>query len=126
MKRLGCLLNSTARTEVLRALACQPDAVGLRQAARIAGVLPHSAELALAGLVREKLVRRKRSSTRVLYRLNRDHADIPMLEAVFAAAAQGCIQAQSRLLDERARTILPFIREAGRMLTRARRTRHVA
>lgn len=120
------LLRSAARTEILRALACQPDSLGLRQAARIAGVLPRSAELALEGLVRDKLVTRKRSAARVFYRLNQDHADVPMLEAVFAAAAQGFVRTQNRSLDERARAILPFIGEAGRMLTRARRSRHVA
>ena len=126
MKRLGSLLSSAARTEILRTLAYQPEPVGLRQAARIAGVLPRSAELALAGLVKEKLVTRKRSATRMLYRLNQDHADVPVLEAVFAAAAQGFIRAQNRLLGERTTAILPFIREASRMVARARRTRNVA
>ena len=126
MKTLGQLLASAGRTEILRALMCQPGPVGLRQVARIAGVHPHSAEVALAGLVRERLVKRRRTATRALYQLNTSHADFAVLEAVFLAAARAVTSARSRLLDERAKSILPFIRQANRMLARARETRHGA
>lgn len=126
MNTLGLLLRSTSRTEILRALMYQPDAVGLRQVARIAGVHPHAAELALATLVREDLVKRQGTSRRPLYALNRRHADIAVLAAVFSAAARGFIEARSRTLTARARSLLPFIRETTRMLTHARRSRHVA
>jgi DNA-binding transcriptional ArsR family regulator len=126
MKRLGPLFSSAARTEILRALACHPDPIGLRQTARIAGVLPRSAELALAGLVKEELVTRQPSGARRLYRLNRGDARIPVLEAVFAAAAQGFIRAQNCSLGDRAKTLLPSIKEASRMVARARESHHVA
>ena len=126
MKTLGILLGSAGRTEILRALLWQPGSVGLRQVARLAGVHPHSAEVALAGLVRERLVRRRRASSRTRYELNRTHADVTVLEATFLAAARAVISARSRSLDERARSILPFIRQATQMLTHARETRHVA
>jgi hypothetical protein len=94
--------------------------------ARIAGVHPHSAELALAGLIRERLVKRERTPSRVLYTLIREHADVPVLEAVFTAAAQVSIKARSRSLNERARAILPLVRQATRMLACARESRRVA
>ena len=119
------LLGSASQTEILRALSHQPASVGLRQVARIAGIHPHSAELALAGLVHEKLVRRMRTSTHALYTLNRNHADVAVLDAVFAAAAQGFIHARSRTLSKRARSILPFIDKATRMIAHARKSRHV-
>jgi len=124
--KLGALLASPARIEVLRALVCQPGSAGLRQVARIAGVHPHSAELALAGLIRERLVKRERTPSRVLYTLIREHADVPVLEAVFTAAAQVSIKARSRSLNERARAILPLVRQATRMLACARESRRVA
>ena len=126
MKSLGILLGSAGRTEILRTLMCQPGSVGLRQVARLAGVHPHSAELALAGLVREGLVRRRRTSSRALYGLNRSHADIAVLDAVFLAAARAVTCERNRSLGKRARSILPFIRQATRMLTHARENRHVA
>jgi len=126
MKRLGDLLSSAARTELLRVLVCQPGAVGLRPAARLAGIHPHSAELALAGLIGDKLVKRRTGSAGPAYELNRRHADLPVLEAVFAAAAQAGIAARRPSLQLRARRILPFIRQATRMLAHARETRHVA
>lgn len=124
MKTLGTLLASPARTEILRALVCQPDMVGLRQVARIAGVHPHSAELALAGMVKEDLVRRTRTPTRALYKLNRNHADVPVLEAVFLAAARAVTIERSRTLAERSMSILPFIGQANRMIANARRSRN--
>jgi len=126
MNRLGCLFSSAARTEILRVLACQPASIGLRQAARLAGVLPHSADLALKALTSEHLVKRERLSTGARYRLNQDHPCYAVLRAVFQAATQESIRSRGRLLQQRTRTILPFIREAGRMLRRARRPRHVA
>jgi len=125
MKSLGQLLGSAARTDVLRVLNCQPEAVGLRHVARIAGVHPRSAELALAGLVREHLVMRKRTGSRVLYSMNRGHPDTPILESVFEAAAQEAIRQRRPTLQIQAGTILPFIRQATRMLAIARKNRHV-
>jgi predicted ArsR family transcriptional regulator len=124
MRTLGTLLNSAAKTEVLRALACQPGEVRLRQLSRIAGVHPHSAELALAALIRDGLVMRRLTSSSTLYKLIRDHEDAAVLDAVFAAAANGFIKARSRSLNERARSLLPFFRQATRMLDLARESRH--
>ena len=126
MKTLGLLLGSAGQTEVLRALMHQPGPVGLREVSRIAGVHPHSAELAFAALIRKGLVVRKKTASRVLYVMNRSHEDAVVLEAVFSAANQGFIRARSRLLNERARIILPFIGQASRMLASARESRHVA
>lgn len=126
MKTLGALLVSAGRTEILRALVCQSDPVGLRQVARIAGVHPRSAELALAGLLRENLVISRPVASRAQYELNRSHEDAAVLEAVFLAAAREITIVRSRSLKERARRILPFIREARRMIDHARGSRHVA
>jgi hypothetical protein len=125
MKRLGALLGSAARTEILRALLYQPDAIGLRQAARIAGVLPRSAQLALAGLVAEDLVNREKTADQVNYRLNRAHPASAVLQAVFDAATRESIRADSRQLNKRALALLPFMREARQMLNHARRGRDV-
>ncbi len=126
MKTLGSLLGSAGRSEILRTLLYQPGAVGLREAARIAGVHPHTAELALAALVREGLVRRNKTAARTLYEFNAGHPAQPVLAGVFAAAAQGFIKAHSPLLNERARSLLPFIRQATRMVAQARGSRRVA
>jgi DNA-binding IclR family transcriptional regulator len=126
MKRLGRLLNSEGKTEILRVLVYQPGPVGLRQAARLAGVHPHSAEVALSALVRSGLVKYRRSPHRARYELVRDHEDAAVLEAVFLAATNGFIAKQRRILDERARQLLPFIKEAVTMIARARESHHVA
>ena len=120
MKALGNLFNSAAKTEILRALHHQPEAVGLRHLARIADVHVRSAELALADLVRMRLVTRRRRSHRVFYALKRTHPDAVLLSAVFDAAAQASISATRTFLNKRAKRILPFIRQANRMLKHAR------
>jgi hypothetical protein len=125
MKTLGNLLGSAGRTEVLRVLNYQPGLVGLRQVARRAGVHARSAELALDALVGETLVNCKRTATRALYEMNRDHPDARVLEALFEAAARAAIGQRSSSLHARARGILPFIAEATRMLANAKGSRHV-
>ena len=119
-------MASPARTETLRALAHLPEPVGVRLLARIAEIHPHSAERALAALVREGVVRRDRAGGWARYALNRRHSAAAMLEAVFAAAEQETIRMRCRSLRSRARGILPCIRQATRMLVRARGNRHVA
>ena len=126
MKTLGMLLNSAGKTEILRALLYQPGSVGLRQVARIASVHPHSAELALAALTRDGLVKRKNVRNGARFELEWSHESALVLEAVFTAAAKGFTQARSRTLNDRSKSILPFIKEAGKMIARARENRHVA
>ena len=126
MKTLGMLLNSAGKTEILRALVYQPGPVGLRQVARIAGVHPHSAELALAALSRDGLAKRSKARNRALFELERNHEAAGVLEAVFSASANGFTQARSRTLNDRAKSLFPFIRQACKMITRARESRHVA
>jgi len=125
MRTLGKLLGSAARTELLRVLAYQAGPVGLRPLARLAGIHPHSTELALRALVGEGLVLRRQSSTRPLYEWNPDHPDAPVLESVFKAAEQAYVRQRGSALREWAQAILPLIQEASQMLTHARRRRHV-
>jgi DNA-binding IscR family transcriptional regulator len=126
MQSLGHLLRSAARTEILRVLVLQPGPVSLRQAARLAGVHPRSAQLVFAGLRREGLVSQHRSANRLLYALNRNHWDVPILDAVFAAAARAQVRTQNAALQDRARHILPFVRQAAQLVNRGRGARHVA
>lgn len=124
MKRLGDLFSSAAKTEILRALYHQPGRVGLRQLARIAGLRVRSAELALDSLVSARVVRRRRVEDRVFYAMDRSDPRASLLAAVFDAAAEAAIQTERRALDKEAKRILPFIRQATRMLERARGSRH--
>ena len=124
MRTIGKLLSSAAQTEIMRALLLNPRALGLRQAARIAGVHPHSAELALAALSRNGLVNRRRMSNRVLYEVQRTHPDVVVLDAVFEAAAHAFIRTRAPALNARARSLLPFFREVSRMIQQARGVRH--
>ncbi len=126
MTRLGTLLSSSARTEILRALYYQPEPIGLRALARIAGVLPRSAEVALAALVDEGLVSSTRDAMGPLYTLNRTHSDARLLEAVFTAATRVVIVNRCRTLNAKAPRILPFIREAEKMLASAKEASRVA
>ena len=126
MKTLGGLFSSAAKTEILRALHHQPDALSLRQLARLAGVRVRSAELALDSLVNEKLVGRRRTQNRVFYAMERSHPDASVLNAVFDAAAVAAIRANSGSFDKRAQRILSFMRQAHRMLNHARGSRHDA
>ena len=118
-------MASPARTETLRVLARLPEPVGVRLLARIAEIHPHSAERALAALVREGVVRRNRVGGCARYALNRRHSAAAMLEAVFAAAEQETIRMRCRSLRSRARGILSCIRQGARMVARARESRHV-
>ncbi len=125
MHRMGDIFSSKARTEILRVLCCQSRGIGLRKTARLAGVHPHSAELVLNSLQEEKLARSKRVGNRRLFELNRGHEDFPLLQAVFEAAARAAIKKQSETLNARAASVLPFIREASKMLKRAKRDLNV-
>lgn len=120
MKRLGTVLSSSARTEILRALYYQAVPIGLRPLARIAGILPRSAEVALAALVEEGVVCATRDATGPQYALNQSHADFALLEAVFTAATRAAIASRCRGLGPRAACILPFIRETEGMVARGR------
>lgn len=125
MKTLGKLLGSSARTDILCALCYQTEAVGLRQVARIADVQPHSADLALQGLVREKLVTCVKSSARNAYRLNHHHPHSSVLLAMFDAVARAKRDIGRPALSKRALILLPFIEEAKAMLSHARKGGHV-
>jgi hypothetical protein len=124
MKRLGKILGSAARTDILRALYYQPEAVGLRHVATIAGVQPRSAQLALAALVTENVVTYRKTPTRAFYALNRDHHDAPLLKAIFEAAAR-VTRADRHARDKRAKMLLPFMAEASGMINHARSDGHV-
>ena len=103
----------------------QPESIGLRSLARIAGVLPRSAELALHALVKEKLVKRTGDAAGPCYALNRSHPDAVLLEAVITAASRATTTSRSWALQRRAACIVPFIRASGGMIKKARRTSHV-
>lgn len=122
MRSLGNLLGSTARTELLRVLAYQSNPLGLRQAARLAKVLPRSADLALRGLVNDGLVLCRKTRARNDYLMNHDHPETKILIAVFDAEATARLQAKQCELNERAQRILPFIEEATAMLAHAKRS----
>ncbi len=123
MKTLGRLLGSAARTDILRVLSRATTPIGLRHIARLADVYPRSAQLALDALVREALVTRTRVGQRRLYAVNQDHPDVPVLRAVFAAAELAGIRARNRAIQDRARKILPAIRDATRLLRNTRSMR---
>jgi hypothetical protein len=122
----GNILGGSARFEILRALHYQHDAVGLRHVARLAGVHPHSAERMLKALVDEGVVVRSRTRTRTWFQPNHDHADWRILSPVFEAADRATRELQAESLTGRAKTILPFVEEAGAMLKKARKRTHVA
>lgn len=103
----------------------QPDAIGVRPLARIAGLLPRSAELAIPSLVEEQLVIRQFRHAAPLYVLNRNHAAYGLLAAIFSAATKATIIERSRKLSGKAMAILPFIAEAGEMLACGKRSLHV-
>lgn len=125
MKRIGDMFSSKARTEILRVLNDMNDGAGLRQTARLAGVHPHSAELVLEKLINERLATCKRKGNRKLYQLNHDHEDVPFLKAVFKALVNASIQNRSKSLQEKGKTIIPFIDDASSMLRHARRSINV-
>lgn len=125
MKTLGHMFRSRARTELLRALYYQSEGVGLRALARIAHVGVRSAELALEALELEDLVLKNHVGNRSDYKLNRIHADYPILAAVFDAATRASVQAQCIGLEARALQLLPLNQQALSMLSHARGQQHV-
>lgn len=120
------MLGASARFALLRALYYLPDAVGLRQLARLADVHPHSAERMLKELVDEGVVLRKKTSSRTMFTRSNDHSDWCVLEPVFDAAERSIRALNAPRLNRRAQAILPFLEEAGSMLKKARRSIRVA
>ena len=125
MNSVRHILGASARFDVLQALYYQIHPVGLRRLARLANVHPHSAERMLKDLVKEKVVRRKKSGAHTMYTKNTNHEDWATLKAVFDAADQSVRDLREARLNERAKTLLPFIEEARPMLKTARKHRHV-
>lgn len=126
MSNIGHLFSSAARTEILRVLSEMKEGAGVREIARLAGVYPRSAQLTLAGLVDEKLVKRRTARKRTLYLLNPEHNNTALLEKIFREVSDDSIRARSRTLQERGRSILPFIDDAISMLRHAKKGRHDA
>ena len=107
MNTLGHLLGSTARTDILRVLSYDVGPIGLRPLARLAGVHPRSAELALRTLVGEGLVLRRQAGKRPVYERNEGHPEADVLQSIFQAAALARVRQLSKELQTRARGILP-------------------
>lgn len=124
MKTLGTILGSAARTDVLHVLAHQTDPIGVRQIARLAGVYPRSAQLALSTLMRDNLVVRRRLGGHVRYTRNDDNPEALLLKALFAAAERAAIRRRNETLQQRARAILPAIRDACHLLRHTRSLKH--
>ena len=124
MATLGKLLGTAARTEVLQVLLNQPGALGVRPTARIAGIQPRSAELALKALAAEGLVCTTQTRRGPLYEMNRAHPQTQLLADVFAGVAEAFIRQRRATLSTRGRTFLPFMAETTRMLARAKQSRH--
>jgi hypothetical protein len=124
MKTLGNLLGSAARTEILRVMSYQSQPIGLRHLARLADIYPRSAELALKALVQEELLLRTQIEKRVLYELNRDHPSTPVLLAIFRAVDKANTSARCNSLKNRAKAILPALRDATRLLRNTRSMQH--
>ena len=119
---LSSLFAYPARTGILETLYYQPGELGLRQVAAVAEVHPRSAELALQDLLRERLVRRRRAGSRVMFALNREHLAYPLLKAVFAAS-EAC-RLRQRIAERRdaGREALSFVAGALRMMETARKS----
>lgn len=126
MKSLRDILGGSARFDLLHALYFQQGMVGLRQLARLADVHPHSAERMLKDLVKEGVVVRSQKGVRRLFQRNDVHTDWCILSPVFDAADRATRTLRAAELNERARAILPFVKEAGDMLSKARRRVRVA
>lgn len=126
MANWGTLFSTVSQAEILRALSHHADPIGLRQAARLADVHPHSAELALSSLVEAGMVKRKRRGSRALYHLNRNHPHAEVLMPVFEASERGFIKMRSRSLNRTARRILPLLNRANKIRAHARRSKDEA
>lgn len=107
--------------EILRALHYQSGSVGLRQLARMADVHPHSAERFLNDLVAEGLVLRRKLKSRTWFKKNEPSSDWQLIDAVFNAADHVTADMHSRMINQRARIILPFIEEAVDLVRRSDR-----
>lgn len=123
MSTLGRLLGSSARTETLRVLRFHPEAIGVRELSRLAGIYPRSAELALVSLVKDGLVARKRKGRRDLYCLNYDHADCPVVLAVVDAGTQAATKSRCAKLQSRGRMLLRSVEQAASLISHGRNHR---
>lgn len=121
MNTLGDIFSSKARTEVLRVLNEVSTGVGIRQLARLAGVHPHSVERVLKKLIEEDLVMLRHPGTRCCYTLNTEHEDALIISAALEAGNAAAIARKAESLHTRAGSLLPFINEASRMLSKLRR-----
>lgn len=126
MRTLGAILGSTARANVLDVLSWQPEPVGLRFAARMAGIHTRSAEMALTALVREGLVERLSAARGPRYALNAAHPDASVVVAAFAAVARMRVVQTSRRIAPRALALLPALRSSSQLAKRARKATHAA
>jgi len=125
MKSIGSILKSGARADILHVLFYAHTAVSLRQLARLADVHPHSAEMVMDDLLKDHLVKRRKTSARCFFWKDSDNPDWLIIGGVCRGAEQAHQLSKQPALNKRALLILPFIEEAGSMLFKARKNRRV-
>ena len=121
MIHIGDILGSSARTEILRVLVSLPGEAGVRYLATLAGIYPNSAEVAIRGLLHDKLIKKVKKGKRCFYGINRDHTDYSLLSAVFDTVSREHIRQVNKTACEKARMVFPFINQATRITQMTKR-----
>ena len=78
---LSQIFSSQARTRTLETLYYQPQGIPLRHVGYLAELPVFSIECALKKLLKERIVKKKKSGNRTLFSLNKKHASYELTGA---------------------------------------------
>lgn len=112
MLDLSKYLSSKARYKILEVLSQQRTALPLRHIAEITDLPVHSVELALKGLVRQRIVRSKREKRFKCFELKSDQPDTVVLRDLFAFLQVKRMERRAQEYNQRAQASLRFVQDA--------------
>lgn len=109
MINLSDIFTSKARVKILRILFCHSQFLSLRHISNLSQMPVFSIQRALAQLVDEKILVRKKIKNAKLYSLNRNHQAYELLVQVFNVETKNKIMFRSYQYKHKARSVLDFV-----------------
>lgn len=112
MLDLSAIFTSKARVKILRILFYHEQSLSLRHISNLSQMPVFSIQRALAQLVEEKIITRKKTKNAKFYSLKRDHQAYGLLVQVFNLEMKNKIRFQSCQYDRKAQSVLNFVSSA--------------
>lgn len=118
--KITSILSSKAKFEVLNLLFKDPSPLRIRTLERRTGLAVRSVQVALAYLVKEKVVIRKIQDNNPVYFLNKSHDSYILIKNILKAVELDRVFKRSCSYHSKAKKTFQFVTEAGELFHKAR------